>query len=59
MLSLWVGGREVWRERLSGERCQRTLKYLSFFADFSRLYDVALGLYDLDLVRAVARQVGR
>lgn len=49
----------MWRERLSGERCQRTLKYLSFFADFSRLYDVALGLYDLDLVRAVARQVGR
>lgn len=48
--------REVWRERLSGEKAQRHLKYLAFFADMNLLYDEALGLYDLDLVRAVARQ---
>ena len=31
-------------------------RYLAFFADMNALFDLALGMYDLDLTKAVARQ---
>jgi elongator complex protein 1 len=44
------------RQKLSGDVAQRLIKYLAFFVNIDKLYDTSLGLYDFDLVRAVARQ---
>ena len=48
--------RGVKGEKLSGEMGQKLIKYLAFFTKIDPLYDSALGMYDYDLVRAVARQ---
>ena len=40
---------------LLGDRAQRSFQYLAFLADYSLLFNTALGMYDFDLARAVAR----
>lgn len=40
---------------LFGEKAQSSIKYLAFLADYKLLFDTALGMYDFDLSRAVAR----
>jgi len=40
---------------LLGERAQSSIQYLAFLADYPLLFDTALGMYDFDLARAVAR----
>ena len=40
---------------LLGDRAQSSIQYLAFLADYPLLFDTALGMYDFDLARAVAR----
>ena len=40
---------------LLGERAQSSIQYLAFLADYPLLFDTALGMYDFNLARAVAR----
>lgn len=37
------------------EHAQSSIKYLAFLADYELLFDTALGMYDFDLAKAVAR----
>jgi len=43
------------RSPLLGDRAQSSIQYLAFLADYPLLFDTALGMYDFDLARAVAR----
>ena len=40
---------------LLGDKAQGSIQYLAFLADYPLLFDTALGMYDFDLARAVAR----
>ena len=40
----------------SPEQAERSVEHICFLADVNKLYDNALGLYDLDLVLLVAQQ---
>mmetsp|Transcript_8937 Transcript_8937/g.12720 ORF Transcript_8937/g.12720 Transcript_8937/m.12720 type:complete len:981 (-) Transcript_8937:193-3135(-) len=40
---------------LLGDAAQNSIRYLAFLADYELIYDTALGMYDFDLARAVAR----
>ena len=40
---------------LFGEKAQSSIQYLAFLADYKMLFDTALGMYDFELARAVAR----
>jgi len=40
---------------LFSERAQSSIQYLAFLANYNLLFDTALGMYELDLARAVAR----
>lgn len=40
---------------LLSEHAQSSIKYLAFLADYELLFDTALGMYDFELAKAVAR----
>ena len=40
---------------LFSENAQHSIQYLAFLADYELLFDTALGMYDYDIARAVAR----
>lgn len=40
----------------NSEHAERAIEHICFLADVNRLYDTALGLYDLDLTLQVAQQ---
>jgi elongator complex protein 1 len=40
---------------LFGEKAQSSIQYLAFLADYEMLFNTALGMYDYELARAVAR----
>lgn len=40
---------------MSQEAAEAAVKYIIFLADANTLFDVALGIYDFDLVLAVAQ----
>lgn len=40
----------------SSEHVERAIEHICFLADVNRLYDTALGLYDMDLTLQVAQQ---
>lgn len=40
---------------LLGDHAQSSIKYLAFLADYELLFNTALGMYDFDLAKAVAR----
>mmetsp|Transcript_28438 Transcript_28438/g.43626 ORF Transcript_28438/g.43626 Transcript_28438/m.43626 type:complete len:882 (+) Transcript_28438:581-3226(+) len=46
------GGR---KPPLFSEKAQSSIQYLAFLANYELLFDTALGMYDYDLARAVAR----
>jgi len=43
------------KSSLLGDHAQSSIKYLAFLADYELLFDTALGMYDFDLAKAVAR----
>jgi elongator complex protein 1 len=45
----------IWIEE-APERGERAVEHICFLVDVNKLYDNALGLYDLDLVLLVAQQ---
>lgn len=40
---------------LLSDRVQSSIQYLAFLADYSLIFDTAIGIYDFDLAKAVAR----
>lgn len=40
----------------NSEHAERAIEHICFLADVNKLYDTALGLYDLDLTLEVAQQ---
>jgi elongator complex protein 1 len=40
---------------LLSEKAQSSIQYLAFLADYKLLFETALGMYDYDLARAIAR----
>ena len=43
------------RSILLSDHAQSSIKYLAFLADYALLFDTALGMYDFELAKAVAR----
>jgi len=43
------------KSSLLADHAQSSIKYLAFLADYELLFDTALGMYDFDLAKAVAR----
>lgn len=43
------------RSILLGDHAQGSIKYLAFLAEYELLFDTALGMYDFELAKAVAR----
>ena len=43
------------RKSLMADESQSSFQYLAFLADYDLIYDTALGMYDFDLCKAVAR----
>ena len=43
------------KKSLMSEEIQSSIQYLAFLADYDIIYDTALGMYDFDLCKAVAR----
>ena len=54
-LSLIVSESELRKHSLTSQFCQDSIKYLAFLASYDVLFDTALGMYDWELAKCVAR----